>query len=110
MTHERSHVSETTLQQAVAELQQLIQTTYPDTLFEAGSGGDDQDGTYITAIVNLDDPDEVMDLVIDRLLQLQVEEALPVYVIPVRTPERVAELRRRITRHSMTLPGTALHP
>ncbi len=110
MMHERRHGSEVERQQAVEELQQLIQTAYPDTLFEVGSGGDDSEGTYITAIVNLDDPDEAMDLVIDRLLQLQVEESLPVYVIPVRRPERVAESRRHITQHSMILPGSALHP
>jgi hypothetical protein len=93
MRHERVHTSELARQQAVDELQELIQTHYPGTTFEIGPGGDDPDGTYITAIVDLDDPDEVMDLVIDRLLSLQVEERLPVYVIPVRTPERVSAVR-----------------
>jgi hypothetical protein len=51
-----------------------------------------------------------MDLVIDRLLQLQVEELLPVYVIPVRTPERVEQLRHRASRHSMTLSDSSSHP
>lgn len=110
MTPRHPQVSETTRQQAVDELQQLILATYPDTVFEVGSGGDNPDGTYITAIVNSDDPDEVMDLVIDRLLQLQIDELLPVYVIPVRTPERVAQMRRRAGLHPITSPDTTLHP
>lgn len=110
MTHERRNDYEVTRQQAVDELQQLIQVTYPDTVFEVGSGGDDPGGTYITAIVNLDDPDEVMDLVIDRLLQLQVDESVPVYIIPVRTPERVAEMRHLAGHFPLAVPGSALHP
>ncbi len=39
------------------------------------------------------DTDAVVDIFIDRLLDLQVEEQLPLYVIPVRPLERVlAEL------------------
>jgi len=31
-----------------------------------------------------------LDVFIDRLIDMQVEERLPVYVVPVHTPERVA--------------------
>jgi hypothetical protein len=53
---------------------------------------------HLTTIVDLDDPDEVLDLVINRMMELQVEDKLPVYVIPVRTPERVAALRRALAQ------------
>jgi hypothetical protein len=44
--------------------------------------------------VDVDDADAVLDIVIDRVMELQIEEGLPVHVIPLRTPERVAALRR----------------
>ncbi|MGH2353292.1 MAG: hypothetical protein ACRDI2_22870 [Chloroflexota bacterium] len=38
----------------------------------------------------MDDTTEVIDLIVDRMLELQIDEGLPVYVIPIHTPERVA--------------------
>jgi hypothetical protein len=49
--------------------------------------------THITIVVELDDRDEVTDLVMDRILELQLEQGIPLYVIPIRTPQRVAALR-----------------
>ena len=95
MSHEQINPAGSARQQAVVELQQLIQARYPDAVFEVGPGGDDPEGTYITAIVDLDDPDEVMDLVIERLLTFQIEERLPIQVVPIRTPERVAALEQQ---------------
>jgi hypothetical protein len=77
---------------AVAELQERIRSRYPTATFAVGGGWDDPDGVYITATVDLDDPDEVIDLIVERLLELQIDEGLPVYVIPTRTPERVAAM------------------
>jgi len=42
------------------------------------------------ATVDVDDPDEVVDLVIDRMLALQIDVGLSVHLIPIRTPERTA--------------------
>ncbi len=41
-------------------------------------------------MVDVDDINDVLDVYIDRLVDLQVEGQLPVYVVPVRPPERVA--------------------
>ncbi len=82
-------------QQAVAELTDLVKRRYPTSSFAIGPGEDDHTVTHITTTVDLDDPDEVVDLVIDRMLELQIQESIPVYVIPIRTPERVAALRQR---------------
>lgn len=90
------------IQQAVAELQALIATHYPTATFTVGPGGENPDGTYLTARVDLDNPDAVLDLVIDRVLALQLEEHLPVHVVPVRTPERVERLAQE--RQTVTLP------
>ena len=40
------------------------------------------------AIVDLDDIEEVFVLVIDRMTQMQIEEGLPVFAIPLRLVER----------------------
>lgn len=93
-------------QQAVSELTGMIKAHYPTVSFVVAPGIDDELATHITATVDLDDPDEVMDVIIDRLVELQVEEELPISVIPIRTPERVAALarERRATHTRLALP------
>lgn len=90
---------------AIRELAALIAQRYPTATISVGPGEEDPGVTHITAMVDLDDPDEVADLVMDRMLELHLDEGVPVYVIPVRTPERVAALRRR--QHS-SLPEESL--
>jgi hypothetical protein len=75
--------------QAIAELQGEIRRRYPTASFEVSRPPDDPDGIHLTAVVDVDDPDEVGDLVIDRVVELQAEEGIPIHVIPIRTPERV---------------------
>src|SRR5215216_6030568 len=103
MTKKTIDADDPRVQAAVAELQHLIRSRYPTATFVVGEGWDDPEGVYITATVDLDDPDEVVDLIVARLLELQIDEGLPVYVIPIRTPERVAarlEARRAQGRAS----------
>jgi hypothetical protein len=82
------------MQAAVAEWQALILAHYPSTTFIVG-GAEDPEGVYVQAVVDVDDPDEVAEVFIDRMIDLQVEDGLPIYVVPVRTPERRAALRQR---------------
>jgi hypothetical protein len=82
-------------QDAVNELTGLVKQHYPTASFAIGPGEDDPNVTHITATVDIDDPDEVVDVVIDRMLELQIDEGIPIYVIPIRTPERVSALRQR---------------
>jgi len=51
--------------------------------FEVKSG-DDPVGTYLIVTVDIEDPDEVVDVCVEKLLALQVDEGLPLYIIPVR--------------------------
>ena len=81
-------------QAALDELQETIQRRYPTARFEVVSGEDDPGSIQLVSTVDIADTDEVVDLVIDRLLELQIEEGLPVHVIPVRPMERVAEMMR----------------
>jgi hypothetical protein len=83
---------------ALAELQALITAHYPTATFSTARG-EDPEGMYLTATVDVDDTDDVVDQFIARLLDLQIEEGLPVYVIPVRPIARVAaELREHPVR------------
>ena len=66
---------------AVEQLQALISHRYPEAMFET-YWGEDPEGIYLDAIVDVEDTDEVMDLIIDRLLEIQIDEGIPVYVIP----------------------------
>jgi len=76
------------LQAAVMELQGLIRKHYPDATFEVVHG-DDPTGTYVLATVDIEDTEAVVDVYIDRLLELQIDAGLAVYIVPVRPLARV---------------------
>ena len=106
MTPERLH-ADPKRQQALTELKSIILERYPSASFSVRQGIEDSDETWLTTRVDLDDPDEVMDLVLDRMLELQLDEGIPVQVLPLRTPDRIDALRRKLTqRHTAaSLPG-----
>ena len=84
------------MRRAIAEVQGLILTRYPGAVFTLAHG-DDPEGTYLRAIVDVEDVEEVIDAFGERLLELQVEEGLPLYVIPLEPEERVLQtLRDRV--------------
>jgi hypothetical protein len=89
MTNEDQRVFDRRVQDAVRELKQMLLQRYPDATFEITPGPDDPESIHLIATVDVEDSDTVLDVVIDRLLALQVEERLPVHVIPVRPSERV---------------------
>jgi hypothetical protein len=76
------------IQAAVSELQALIRLHYPAATFQV-TQGEDPVGTYVIATVDVDDTDAVVDVYIDRLLKLQIDDSLPVYVVPVRPLDRI---------------------
>lgn len=80
---------------ALAGIQTLIREHYPDATFDL-SEGDDPSGLYLLATVDVEDTDDVAALYSEQLLDLQVEQGLSVYVLPLRPVERVyRELRDR---------------
>lgn len=94
---------------AVAEMQQLILSHFPETTFTVGEW-EDPDSVYMRAIMDIDDTDDVIEVILDRLVDMQVEENLPIYVVPIRTPERRAaaqerERRDRFRVARLGLPG-----
>jgi len=70
------------LQCAVDELQHLIRRVDPLATFQVAPG-DDPTGTYVLATVDVADTELVMDAYMDRLLTLQIDEGLPLYVLPL---------------------------
>lgn len=86
------HPADPRIHRALHELEETIRSRFPNATFVV-SRGEDPEGIYLDAIVDLDDPDVVMDLVVERVLELQIEEALPIHVVPLRTQEREARLR-----------------
>ena len=93
MTLEHNTPPDPRIDVAVAELADLVRRRYPTATFEV-TQEEDPDGTYLTATVDVEDTDEVIDVVIQRLLELEIEEELPVYFVPVRPLSRIAEQRQ----------------
>jgi hypothetical protein len=92
------------MEEAIAEMKDRISRRFPSTTYTMYQG-EDPVGIYLIAVVDTEDLEEVMDLFLDRLVDLQVDEGLPLFVIPEPTPERnaavVAEQReaRRLGYH-----------
>ena len=97
------------IEPAIEEIKDLILARYPEAHFEV-SRGDDPEGVNLTANVDVEDTDEVVDLYIDRLIDLQVEDRLPLYVLPLQPFERiVATLEAEMARSPrLVTPPSAL--
>jgi hypothetical protein len=67
----------------IDEFRELILARYPEATFELKRGSEPP-GMYLWTTVDIEDTGEVLAAIMDRLLEVQVEEYLPVYVIPVR--------------------------
>ena len=83
MPAERLDPATPRMQAAVVELQALIHRSYPTATFQVVHG-EDPEGTYVLATVDVEDTEAVIDVYIDRLLELQIDAGLAVYVVPVR--------------------------
>ena len=95
MRPERSLSLSLRMEEAVRELQRLITARFPQASFVVEEGFDPE-GIYLVTTVDIADTDEVIEAVGDRLVALQVDEGLPVYVTPMRPIERVvAQLQER---------------
>ena len=105
MMPEQHTPHEPRIEAAIAELAELVRRRYPEATFEV-TQEEDPEGTYLTATVDVEDTDEVVDVFIDRMVDLQVKDGLPVYVIPVRPIERAAAAyeQARRTRPTASLP------
>jgi hypothetical protein len=78
------------VKEAAEELKGLIRAKYPDAEFVLVRSADDRRSWNLWTMVNVEDPDEVGDLVIDREIDMLVEEHIPIHVIPTRSSARFA--------------------
>lgn len=67
----------------IVEMQRLILAAYPEARFEVEIG-EDPIATYLLANVDEDDLDAVMDVYVDRLIDLQVNDGLKLHVLPIQ--------------------------
>jgi len=93
------------MEAAITEMMERIAQRFPTTIFEIYEG-EDPDGIYLAAIIDTDDLEEATDPFRDRIVDLQIDEELPLFVIPERTPERTAALLARDAQDSVPLLRT----
>jgi len=72
--------------EAIEEIQGIILAHFPGTTFDVYLD-EEPLGVYVEATVDVEDIDDVMDIYIDRLVDLKVERGLRLYVLPVSTAE-----------------------
>jgi hypothetical protein len=101
MTKEYEATLEPRRHRAIQELTELVKQHYPTASFAVVPAEDEPDATHIITTVDLDDPDEVVDLVIDRMLELQIDDG-------IRTPERTTVLQHQLRRRDQ--PVTPMPP
>jgi hypothetical protein len=94
MTPEHQFPLSARMEAAIAEMKTLISSRYPSTTYSVYEW-DDPEGIFLSAIVDTEDLEAVTDLFISRMVDLQVDEGLPLFVIPERTPEKHAALLAR---------------
>ena len=69
-------------QKAIDEMQRMIQAAYPEAHFRAYLG-EDPAGVYLNAYTSAEDDFLVLDLISDRLVDLNIDEGVKLYVIPL---------------------------
>ena len=94
------YIADPRVNRALKELADMVRRAYPEATFGVVPAEDDPGIVHLLARVDVEDPDEVADLVMDRMLEMQFEEGLPIYLIPLRTPERIAALREAQQQHT----------
>jgi len=80
--------------EAAAELERSIPVRYPDAKFSIGRSPASPHVVHLKAAVDVDDEHGVLDLVIDRVLDYQDNEHLPIHVIPVQRLREAVEAAR----------------
>lgn len=88
------------LASVINELKAMITARYPNAQFELVRATDEPESVHLVATVDVEDTDEILDLVIDRVLELNVEEGLPLHIIPVQPHERILAAMQPSNAHA----------
>ena len=109
MSSTRPHAPEPRVLQAADELAALVRARYPAAQFRLCSHPEESTTTLLEVTVDLDDPEEVLDLVFERMEQLRIDEGVPILVLPLQTLERAASLVGATTASARaTVPAALL--
>ena len=84
MNAERPEPPQCRLQEAIEELKGLVLRHYPSATFGVCAAPDEPGSIELLTYVDIEDTEDVLDVVIGRLLDMQDEEGLPLHVLPVR--------------------------
>lgn len=100
MTEDTGPIRDPRVAHAITEFQNLIRARYPEAVFELLEG-DDPEAVFLRVVVDVDDLEPVRQLYRDRLVDLQVDEGLPLTLVSVRP------VPRRTVSHTLrpTLPA-----
>ena len=82
------------MHRALTELQDLVREHYPDASFRVVRSADDARAIHLLTTVDVPDTTEVVDVVLERVLAFQIDQGLPIHVIPLRPRARVLEMLR----------------
>ena len=87
------------VREAAEELKATIRRRYPDARFQLVMAADQPRSWHLWALVDVEDPDQVGDLVSDREIEMLVDERIPIHVIPGRWREASAldHARQRVS-------------
>ena len=111
MNPERSESLDARAQSAVEELQSLIQEHYPAATFAVERGPDDPEAVHLVTTIDLEDTDEILEVVAERVMELQIDEGVPVFVIPLRPAARVSAMLEAVqAQPAPDLPMVYPHP
>lgn len=87
------------LREVIEEYKQLILARFPDAEFEV-TEGDDPPGIHVWATVDAADLFEVSEYVAPYVVDVQVDEGLPIYLFPTRDRPLRARIAEAETRDS----------
>ena len=76
------------IQAALEELRGMILDKFPGATFTV-TYGDDPEGIYLNPTVDIEDLDEVTNVILSRMVDMQIDEGLPVYVVPEWPDHRI---------------------
>lgn len=94
VSRKRRNKLEPKVASAIEELKGMILAKYPDASFEVCPAIEDPGALDLVTTVDTDEIDEVIDLVVHRLVELD-NEGIWIHVAPVQPIERILEKIRR---------------
>jgi hypothetical protein len=95
------------MEAALEELKGLVRARYPEATFQVSRSPENPQTVLLKPVVDIEDRDEVMDVVIERLGELQSEAQLPIFVVPIRPPARREAIRQAMKQ---TAPSWRMPP